>query len=307
MKIRTYLAAAGLLWLGACSPSGAETGHEAHDNAPMSGVRSELLVSGDWLAGHLDDPDVVVLHVAPDRSAYDRGHIPGARFLPLSAIVVERDGLPNELPPVEHLDSVFEAVGVSDGTRVVVYGPPLAAARAFVTLDYLGHGDRTALLDGGLERWVAEGRPLSTEAPEVARGRFTPRPRPELVVDAAWVAARLDSPGIALLDARPEAEFAGDVAGAGIPRPGHIPGARNVFWQRMIRSPEDPTFLEPDTLRALLADAGVEPGDTVVAYCRTGVQASVAYFVARYLGYEARMYDGSFIDWSPREALRVER
>ncbi|HEY8484730.1 MAG TPA: sulfurtransferase, partial [Longimicrobiales bacterium] len=239
--------------------------------------------------------------------AYDRGHIPGARFLPLSAIVVERDGLPNELPPVEHLDSVFEAVGVSDDTRVVVYGPPLAAARAFVTLDYLGHGDRTALLDGGLERWVAEGRPLSTEAPEVARGRFTPRPRPELVVDAAWVAARLDSPGIALLDARPEAEFAGDVAGAGIPRPGHIPGARNVFWQRMIRSPEDPTFLEPDTLRALLADAGVEPGDTVVAYCRTGVQASVAYFVARYLGYEARMYDGSFIDWSPREALRVER
>lgn len=307
MKIRTYLAAAGLLWLGACSPSGAETGHEAHDNAPASGVRSELLVSGDWLAGHLDDPDVVVLHVAPDRSAYDRGHIPGARFLPLSAIVVERDGLPNELPSVEHLDSVFEAVGVSDGTRVVVYGPPLAAARAFVTLDYLGHGDRTALLDGGLERWVAEGRPLSTEAPEVARGRFTPRPRPELVVDAAWVAARLDSPGIALLDARPEAEFAGDVAGAGIPRPGHIPGARNVFWQRMIRSPEDPTFLEPDTLRALLADAGVEPGDTVVAYCRTGVQASVAYFVARYLGYEARMYDGSFIDWSPREALRVER
>src|SRR5690606_36319617 len=89
MKIRTYLAAAGLLWLGACSPSGAETGHEAHDNAPMSAVRSELLVSTAWLADHLDDPGVVVLHVAPDRSGYNRGHIPGARFLPLGAIVVE--------------------------------------------------------------------------------------------------------------------------------------------------------------------------------------------------------------------------
>ena len=307
MKIRTYLAAAGLLWLGACSPSGAETGHEAHDNAPMSAVRSELLVSTAWLAEHLDDPGVVVLHVAPDRSGYDRGRIPGARFLPLGAIVVERDGLANELPPVERLDSVFEAVGVSDDSRVVVYGPPLAAARAFFTLDYLGHGDRTALLDGGVERWVAEGRPLSTEAPAFARGQFTPRPMSERVVDAAWVSERLGAPAVALLDARPAAEFAGDVAGAGIPRPGHIPGARNVFWQRMIRSPEDPTFLEPEALRALLRDAGIEPGDTVVAYCRTGVQASVAYFVARYLGYEARMYDGSFMDWSPREALPVER
>ena len=307
MRIGTWLAVAGLVWVGACSPSDAEHAHEAHGDDRAPAVRSELLVTGDWLAGRLNDPVVVVLHVAPDQSGYDRGHIPGARFLPLSAIVVERDGLPNELPPVEHLDSVFEAVGVSDDVLVVVYGPPLAAARAFFTLDYLGHGDRTALLDGGLERWVAEGRPVSTEAPEVARGRFTPRPRPEVVVDAQWVNKRLDAPGVVLLDARPEAEFAGDVAGAGIPRPGHIPGAVNVFWQRMIRSPEDPTLLEPEGLRALLREGGVEPGDTVVAYCRTGVQASVAYFVARYLGHEARLYDGSFIDWSPREALRVER
>lgn len=332
MDVRTLSAAAGALVLAACAPSGSDTGHEgAHGDAQVSAVRSELLVSTAWLADHLDDPGVVVLHVAPDRSGYNRGHIPGARFLPLGAIVVERDGLANELPPVERLDSVFEAVGVSDDSRVVVYGPPLAAARAFFTLDYLGHGDRTALLDGGVERWAAEGRPLSTEAtaiaggelmteapavargqpttaaPTTARGSFTPRPMPERVVDAAWVSERLGAPGVALLDARPAAEFTGDVAGAGIPRPGHIPGARNVFWQRMIRSPEDPTFLEPEALRALLRDAGIEPGDTVVAYCRTGVQASVAYFVARYLGYEARMYDGSFMDWSPREALPVER
>lgn len=297
---------AGLVWVGACSPSDAEHAHEAHGDERAPAVRSELLVTGDWLAGRLDDPGVVVLHVAPDRSGYDRGHIPGARFLPLSAIVVERDGMPNELPSVEHLDSVFEAVGVSDDA-LVVYGPPLAAARAFFTLDHLGHGDRTAPLDGGLERWVAERRLLTTEAPAVARGRFTPRPMSERLVDAAWVSERLDAPGVVLLDARPEAEFAGDVAGAGIPRPGHIPGAVNVFWQRMIRSPEDPTLLGPEGLRALVREAGVEAGDTVVAYCRTGVQASVAYFVAMHLGYETRMYDGSFIDWSPREAVPVER
>ncbi len=308
MKIRTYLAAAGVFWLAACAPSGEEAGDgAAREGAQAPGVQSELLVSSAWLAERLDDPGVVVLHVAGDRSAYDRGHIPGARFLPLSAIVVERDGIANELPPVEYLDSVFESVGVSDDARVVVYGPPLFAARAFFTLDYLGHGSRTAMLDGGLEGWVAEGRPLSTDAPEVARGSFTPRPEPERVVDAAWVSERLDAPGVVLLDARPEAEYTGEVAGAGVPRPGHIPGAVNVFWQRMIRSPEDPTFLEPEALQALLREAGVEPGDTIVAYCRTGVQASVAYFVARYLGYEARMYDGSFMDWSPREELPVER
>src|SRR5690606_31189720 len=143
-----------------------------------------LLVSAEWLAERLDDPSVVVLHVAPNRSAYDEGHIPGARFLPLSAIVTEVDGNTNELPPVEHLDSVFESLGVSDDTRVIIYGPPLPAARALFPLAYLGHAGQVAILDGGLEGWKLEGRPLSTDAPEYEPGTFTPRPRPELVVDA---------------------------------------------------------------------------------------------------------------------------
>lgn len=270
-------------------------------------VQSDLLVSGEWLSQHLEEPGVVVLHVAPNRDAYDRGHIPGARFLPMSAIVAERDGNINELPPVAHLDSVFESVGVSDDSRVVVYGAPLAAARAFFTLDYLGHGDRTALLNGGLEDWQAQGRPVSTEAPRVAKGSFTPRPQPELVVDATWVEQHLNDPGIALLDARPEPQFTGAEAGGGVPRPGHIPGAGNLFWERLIHSTEHPMLEDPQTLRELFREAGVEPGEMVVAYCRTGVQASFAYFVSRYLGHETRMYDGSFMDWSRREGLPVER
>ena len=304
MGIRHAVLGIGIAWLAACAAADREEGDTRADGAAPR-AESALLVSTGWLAEHLDDPGVVVLHVGSDRAGYDRGHIPGARFLPLDAIIVERDGNINELPPVAHLDSVFESLGVSDGTRVVVYGPPLAAARAFFTLDYLGHGDRTALLDGGIEAWAAEDRPLSTESPVTVPGSFTPRPRPELVVTAGWIKERLGDPYIALLDARPEDQFSGATPGAGVPRPGHIPGAVNIFWERMIQSTDEPRLRDVAALRALFREAGIEPGDTVVAYCRTGMQASYAYFVSRVLGYETRLYDGSFMDWSRREALPV--
>lgn len=308
MRFHQCLTTLGVLWLAACAPAddSRQTPRDAAATAE-SAVRFELLISADWLARNLDDPGVVILHVAPNRSAYDEGHIPGARFLPLGAILAERDGNINELPPVEHLDSVFESVGVSDDTRVILYGPPLAAARTFFTLDYLGHGDRTALLDGGLEVWKAEGREVTTEPMRPTKGNFNPRPRPELVVDAAWVAQHLDNDDVALIDARPEAQYTGAEAGGDVVRPGHIPGARNLFWEQLIQSPSHPTLQDPATLYALFRDAGAEPGDTVVTYCRTGVQASFAYFVARYLGFETRLYDGSFIDWSRRGDLPVAR
>lgn len=273
-------------------------------------INPELLVSAEQLAGRLDDPSTVVLHVGREPAGYEAGHVPGARFLPLGAIVVERDGVPNELPAVAHLDSVFESVGVSDGSRVVLYGDlgGLAAARAFFTLEYLGHRD-VALLDGGLETWKAEGRPTSTAAQTAmpTRGTLTPRPRPELVVSADWLAARLNDPRVVLVDARPPAEFAGTEPGGGIARPGHIPGAANVFWRNALVSPERPVLRDPDALRAAFQAAGAAPGKTVVTYCRSGVQASHAYFVSRYLGYETKMYDGSFLDWSARASLPVER
>ena len=312
MNPRLLLLGAGVLSLASCAPTAEELGGgassvrgESRNAEPV--VRSDLLVSGEWLAGELDNPGVVVLHVGSDRAEYDRGHIAGARFLPVGAIMTERNANLNELPQVAHLDSVFESVGVSDGSRVVVYGAPLAAARAFFTLDYMGHGDRTALLDGGLQQWSEENRSLSRDTPPDVRASFTPRVRPERVVDAEWVNQHRSDPDVALMDARPSAQFTGAVAGDGVPRPGHIPGAENLFWEETIQSRERPVLKDPEALRAMFREAGVDPGDTVVSYCRTGMQASFAYFVARYLGYETRMYDGSFMDWSQREELPVER
>lgn len=316
MSVKTILLSAGALWLSSCSPAGEEldSGREsaaAPENleqaAAAPAVQSDLLVSTEWLSDHLDEPGLVLLHVGSDRTVYDRGHIPGARFLPVGAILTERDGVANELPAVAHLDSVFESVGVSDDARVIVYGAPLAAARAFFTLDYLGHGDRTALLDGGLESWAAESRALSTEAPRAVRGSFTPSPRPERAVDAQWVNEHRSDPAVALLDVRPPAQFTGAEAGGGVARPGHIPGAENLFWEETLRSAEHPVLKDPEALRGMFRAAGVESGDTVVTYCRTGMQSSFAYFVSRYLGYETRLYDGSFMDWSRRDELPVER
>jgi thiosulfate/3-mercaptopyruvate sulfurtransferase len=275
---------------------------------PPPGVNSSLLVSAKWLAENLAAPDVVVLQVGRSEEEFSNGHVPGAVFLPLSSIVVEADGIPNELPPAVSLQEAFEAAGVSDDSHVILYGDlgGLAAARAFFTLEYLGH-TRVSLLDGGLEAWRAQRRPVSTRAVSPQRGTLHPRLRPEIVVDAAWVRQRLEHPGTALIDARPSAEYSGEVPGGGIERPGHIPGARNMFWRDALRSEADPRLLDVGRLQTAFSRAGAAPGRTVVTYCRTGVQASHAYFVARYLGFDARMYDGSFIDWSRRTELPVSR
>src|SRR5665213_1306541 len=274
--------------------------------AAAPAVRSDMLVSTAWLAQHLGDPNIVILQVSRDHTAYDAGHIPGARFLALSDIVVTRDGILNELPPAATLKSVFERAGVSDESRVILYGDAsvLPATRAYFTLDYLGHG-ATALLDGGLHKWTAESRPLAKESPEVKQGRLTPRPRPEVVVDINAVKdlsyAATNAPGSSpvLVDARTAGEFAGTTAASSeIPRPGHIPGAANLYWMQTQTSKDDMSLLPEADLRKLYESLGIKPDRPVVTYCNTGMQASQSYFTLKYLGYDTHMYDGSFSQWS---------
>lgn len=267
------------------------------------------LVSTRWLAAHIDDPELVILHVAADSSTYVDGHIPGARFLPVYRIVVQRDGLPNELPAVVDLVTAFESLGVSNHSRVILYGDMhgLWAARGLFTLDYLGLGSRAALLDGGLEVWRAEGRNIDAAVPTVTTGTLTVSLQPSLVVDALWVSEHGGHPTVDLVDARPEAQYRGDEPGTGIERPGHIPGALSFFWEEALESPERPVLKDLQTLRRMYRQRGIGAGDTVVTYCRTGVQASHAYFVARLLDMPVRLYDGSYMDWSNRTTFPVER
>lgn len=256
-----------------------------------------MLVSTDWLAKHSTDAGVVILHVAATRAGYDSGHIPGARFVALGELAVTRDGIPNELPPVGDLKMLMEGVGVSDDSQVILYSEAsvLPATRAYFTLDYLGHGDRTALLDGGLEEWRSEGRPLAKESTAVPAGRFTPHPKPDRVVSFDAVERIPTNASEILLDVRSPADFHGEQGS-------HIPGARNAFWMENQISRDNQALKAAEELRKMYEGLGVTPDSHVVTYCNTGMQASESYFVLKYLGYDVRLYDGSMSEWKAKGA-----
>jgi thiosulfate/3-mercaptopyruvate sulfurtransferase len=267
-------------------------------------VRSEMVVSASWLEQHLNDRDLVVLYVGHDRGQFDSGHIPDSRFVRLDDLVEQHKDSLNELPPVEDLQATFESLGVGDQSRVVLTGDTggVLAARAYFTLDYLGHGDHAALLDGGLETWIAESRRTSTIEGAAARAHFTPHLQPDILVSTAQM--RELSLGVnkgvsdhVLLDARPLAEFTGIVNSEAVPKAGHIVGSQSLYWKKLIRSEANPQLLDPEQLQQQFMRAGAVPGKSVITYCRTGMQSSFTYFVAKYLGYRAAMYDGSVYEW----------
>lgn len=266
-----------------------------------------FIVSPSWVAERLGNTPLVLLHVG-DKAEYEGTHIPGAQFVAFADVGVERDGLTLEMPLVEKLEAVFEKAGVSDASLIVLYFGRdwvTPTARVFLTLEYLGLGDRTAILDGGLPAWRAAGHPITATTWPAAPGSLTPRVRSDVIVDAAYVRKHLDATSVAILDARTPDFYTGENDGRGrYPRPGHIAGAGNVPFTTLVD--EGNRFKDAATLRTLLKDAGVDPGDQVITYCHIGQQGSLLYFVARSLGYDARLYDGSFTEWSKAD-LPVEK
>lgn len=277
-------------------------------------VRSQMIVSTDWLAKNLNNPKVIVVQVGREQKDYFAGHIPGARFLPLNALVITRDNKANELPPIDKLKSLFANLGINNDSRVVLYGDNynLLAARAYFTLDYLGGGDKAAILDGGLDKWKAEKRALSTEVFEIKTGNFTPTVNPKVIAvrdvvrDVSWATSNLDMPNYSLIDARPYDEYTGAKADATLAKTGHIPGAVSIFWMdKHLVSKENPVLKSAKELRQIYEAEGAIKDKKIISYCRTGVQASHTYFVAKYLGYDVAMYDGSFSEWVTMEGTQV--
>jgi len=272
-----------------------------------------LTVTPAWLAAHLSDPKLVVLHVGnPDN--YAKQHIRGARKVTLADVAITTDsddGLDLELPPPEDLRHRLEALGISNDSRVVVYFADewvSPATRVVLTLDAAGLGAHTALLDGGIAAWIAAGQRVTDAAAPARTGKLAPLAEKPIVVDATTVVASLGKPGVAVIDAR-NAPFYDGTRSGGSPahpqRSGHIAGALSIPYDSVF---DDKNLLRSTAeLQAQFAKAGVKPGDTVIGYCHIGQQATAMLFAARRLGYTVKLYDGSFEDWSRHASFPVEK
>lgn len=274
--------------------------------------RESMVVSTSWLESHLKDPNLVLLHLGV-KADYDAGHIPGARFVTLGEIAVtdttSETGLTLQMPAADDLKARLEAIGVSDASRVVVSysrGRIAMATRVIFTLDYAGLGKQTSLLDGGVDAWVKEGRAMTTEVPKAATGKITALRIQPTIVDADFVKAQFEKPGVVVIDGRDPGFYSGAQTGGSAQRPhrtGHIAGAKNVPYTETLDA--DQKVKSIDALTAMFSAAGVKAGDTIVAYCHIGQQATAVAFAARTLGLRVLLYDGSFEDWSRRTELPV--
>ena len=261
------------------------------------------LVSTQWLAEHLGDPDLVVVDSTlfmpssgrDARAEYLQVHIPGARFFDIEALSDSAHPAPHMLPTATDFGCAMEALGVSRDDRIVVYdnSPLRSAARGWFMLRHFGAAE-VAIIDGGFEKWRAEGHPVESGEPAPREARFDATERSGEVVAMADVRAGL---GVEMVDARGKARFEGSEPD---PRPGvaagHIPGARNLPFAALYR--DDGTFRGREEIAQTFAVAGVDPRAPFVASCGSGVTASSLIFAAHLLGnHEARLYDGSWSEW----------
>jgi thiosulfate/3-mercaptopyruvate sulfurtransferase len=273
----------------------------------MAYAHPEALVGGDWLAAHLEDTHVRVVDasftlpgVAPTaRENYGREHIPSAVFFDIDDIAEPGTSLPHMIPSPDRFAQKVGALGIGDDDKVVVYDTAglSSAGRAWWMLRMFGHRD-VALLDGGLPKWKAEGRPVTAAIPTPAARRFTARFDAAMVRDKAAVLANLASRREQVVDARAAGRFDGSLPEArpGL-RGGHIPGSRNLPYDR-VTDPATRQIKSAEALAALFRDAGVALERPVVTSCGSGVTACALAFALHLIGHPgAAVYDGSWSEW----------
>jgi thiosulfate/3-mercaptopyruvate sulfurtransferase len=268
-----------------------------------------LLVDVDWLSQHVHDSDLVLLHVG-DKKEYDARHIPGARFIAVSDVTRPAGGISKELmvelPAPEELRAKVAGFGISDDSRIVVYfgstGISPAVTRVVFTLDYLGLGDRISVLNGGMPAWTANGGQVNAIVPRPNPGKLRVRETKPMVADAEMVKSINNFPGRKLVDARAPVYYKGTEST--YDKSGHIPGAVSIPFSEMT---DDAHNIDRGRIVQAFKAAGIKPGDTVVAYCHIGMQATMVIFGARLLGNPVMLYDGSFQDWATNNRGPVEK
>lgn len=280
-------------------------------------ARPDAVVTTAWLAQHANDSKLVIVHVTrmTGDDSYEQAHIAGAQVLREDKMAQVTGHPGAELLPLAQLKENFERLGLRDDSHVVAYAPdydPLAT-RFLWTLDYIGFRGTASLLSGGLHNWQAEKRPITTEAsPAPQSGKLTVTAHPEVLVKLDRINQLVSGAATndVIIDSRMDHRY----------RDGHIPGAVDFYWQEMLVSPgdamsndpekragKDRALRSPDELRAMFTRAGVTAGKRAVSYCEIGHQATFTYWIARYLGLDAAMYDGSFTEYSAAPGEKVVR
>ena len=273
-----------------------------------------LLVSTEWLAAHMKDPDLRILDATyfmpgdprDAKAAYAAAHIPGARFFDIDEISDHRSDLPHMAPPVEKFMSRMRAMGIGDGHQVVVYDAEglFSAARVWWLFRLMGQMD-IAVLDGGFPKWLAEGREVEDMAPMVRDRHMTVRRQNHMVKDVTQVSAASKLGDYEIVDARAAERFAGE---ADEPRPGlrkgHIPGSKSLPFKTLLNP--DGTLLDVDGLRAAFAAAHVDLSEPVITTCGSGVTAAIISLALERIGKtDHSLYDGSWCEWGAFPTLPV--
>ena len=273
----------------------------------MPYAHPEALVSTEWLAAHLDDPNVRILDssfkqpgITPTaRADYDTGHIPGAVYFDIDDVAGPGTALPHMIPSQQRFAEKMAERGIGNSDRVIVYDANglSSAGRAWWMLRLFGH-DNVALLDGGLPKWKREARPLETASPVVPSRRFNVRFNPDMVRDKAALIANLSSHAELVVDARAAGRFDGSAEETWPGRRrGHIPGSRNLQFD-LVTDPQTRQLKSAEALAGLFAEAGVPLDARIVTSCGSGVTACALAFALHLIGHPgAAIYDGSWSEW----------
>lgn len=275
-------------------------------------VHSEALVETEWVAEHLNDPNIRVVESDEDYLLYETGHIPGAVKVDWFTTLqhpVRRDFLTRE-----EFEDLCSRIGITNDTTIVFYGDKnnWFACYTFWLFEYYGH-ENLKIMNGGRAKWVAEGRPLTRDVPQYPRTSYHSKEiKPDIRAFRDDVMEHLQKNG-PLVDVRSPQEYTGELLHMpnypqeGAQRGGHIPGATNIPWSKAVQ--EDGTFKSAEELRQLYEGQGVTQGEDVIAYCRIGERSSHTWFVLKYLlGYpNVRNYDGSWTEWGNLVGAPIEK
>ncbi|MDF1575210.1 MAG: rhodanese-like domain-containing protein [Bacteroidales bacterium] len=264
-----------------------------------------ILVSTQWLQDHIDNPDVVLLH-SGSAEFFDSLHIPGARFIDPASFTVNTDLVRNEMPSADSILKLLRSVGVDDNSRIVLYHESSRllsrTARVFAALDGVGLGERTFFLNGGLPAWEEEARETTGVKTQFSYGTLSKAESGQVLIEAEELDRGRWSPDMVVVDVRTGEEYYGTPGSQEEPAEGgHVEGAYSLPYQSLLRDDYDYFFKSDAALKDLFREAGMDPGKVNVVYCGSGVRASVSYLAARHMGYNVRLYDGSWEEWKQLE------